>query len=45
MVMAEILPLYYPPLDVIQPHDPMGDVQSKIFTANSGCHIQMLWLF
>ena len=29
--MAEMPPLYSPPLDVIQPHNAMGDVQPNKF--------------
>ena len=31
MVMAEMPPLYSPLHDVIQPHNPMGDVQPSRF--------------
>ena len=46
MVMAEIQPLFYPPLDGILPHSPMGYVAPKKNSgANNGCWIHTLWLF
>ena len=45
VVMTEMPPPYYPPLDVTQPHNPVGDVQKKILLPTVAARSNLLWLF